>query len=119
MLNNWKPKSNYNIFKLISLWLRVLTNFSIVPLRIATFVGFFMTFVSFIVVIFISILKFKNPGIAAGWASLSTLIVFFSGVQLILIGLVGEYIGRSYIKLNKKPQFVVREYTNFKDSNEK
>ena len=112
-------KSNYNIFKLISLWLRVLTNFSIVPLRIATFVGFFMTFVSFIFVIFISILKFKNPDIAAGWASLSTLIVFFSGVQLILIGLVGEYIGRSYIKLNKKPQFVVREYTNFEITDEK
>ena len=112
-------KSNYNIFKLISLWLRVLTNFSIVPLRIATFTGFFMTFVSFIVVIFISILKFKNPGIAAGWASLSMLIIFFSGVQLILIGLVGEYIGRSYIKLNKKPQFVVREYTNSKNLNEK
>ena len=112
-------KSNYNIFKLVSLWLRVLTNFSIVPLRIATFVGFFMTFVSFIFVIFISILKFKNPDIAAGWASLSTLIVFFSGVQLILIGLVGEYIGRSYIKLNKKPQFVVREYINFEISDEK
>ena len=112
-------KSNYNIFKLISLWLRVLTNFSIVPLRIATLIGFFMTFVSFIIVIVILILKFKNPAIAAGWASLSMLIVFFSGVQLILIGLVGEYIGRSYIKLNKKPQFVVREYTNFKESDEK
>ncbi len=112
-------KSNYNIFKLISLWLRVLTNFSIVPLRIATFIGFFMTFVSFIIVIVILILKFKNPAIAAGWASLSMLIVFFSGVQLILIGLVGEYIGRSYIKLNKKPQFVVREYTNYKESDEK
>lgn len=111
-------KSNYNIFKLISLWLRVLTNFSIVPLRIATFIGFFMTFVSFIFVIIILVLKFKNPDIAAGWASLSTLIIFFSGVQLILIGLVGEYIGRSYIKLNNKPQFVVREYTNFKNSDE-
>jgi len=112
-------KSNYHMFKLISLWLRVLTNFSIVPLRIATFIGFFMTFVSFIIVIIILILKFKNPEIAAGWASLSMLIVFFSGVQLILIGLVGEYIGRSYIKLNKKPQFVVREYTNFKKLDEK
>ena len=111
--------SNYNIFKLISLWLRVLTNFSIVPLRVATFIGFFMTLISFIIVIFIVILKFKNPEIAAGWASLSTLIVFFSGIQLILIGLVGEYIGRSYIKLNKKPQFVIREYCNFNEINEK
>ena len=47
------------------------------------------------------------------------LIVFFSGVQLILIGLVGEYIGRSYIKLNKKPQFVVREYCNLREADEK
>ena len=112
-------KTNYNIFKLISLWLRVLTNFSIVPLRLATFVGFFMTFVSFVIVIVIMIIKFKNPEIAAGWASLSMLIVFFSGVQLILIGLVGEYIGRSYIKLNKKPQFVVREYCNLREVDEK
>jgi undecaprenyl-phosphate 4-deoxy-4-formamido-L-arabinose transferase len=112
-------KTNYNIFKLISLWLRVLTNFSIVPLRLATFVGFFMTFISFIIVIVIMFVKINNPGIAAGWASLSMLIVFFSGIQLILIGLVGEYIGRSYIKLNKKPQFIVREYCNFSDQDEK
>ena len=89
------------------------------PLRLATFVGFFMTFISFITVIVIMFIKVKNPGIAAGWASLSMLIVFFSGIQLILIGLVGEYIGRSYIKLNKKPQFIVREYRNFKDDDEK
>ena len=62
-------KTNYNIFKLISLWLRVLTNFSIVPLRLATFVGFFMTFISFIIVIVIMFVKINNPGIAAGWAS--------------------------------------------------
>ena len=112
-------KTNYNIFKLISLWLRVLTNFSIMPLRLATYMGFFMTFISFVAVISILIFKFKNPDIPAGWASLSTLIIFFSGIQLILIGLVGEYIGRSYIKLNKKPQFVVREYRNLRETDEK
>ena len=53
-------KTNYNIFKLISLWLRVLTNFSIVPLRLATFVGFFMTFISFITVIVIMFIKVNN-----------------------------------------------------------
>ena len=78
-----------------------------------------MTFISFIIVIVIMFVKINNPGIAAGWASLSMLIVFFSGIQLILIGLVGEYIGRSYIKLNKKTQFIVREYCNFSDQDEK
>ena len=89
------------------------------PLRLATYMGFFMTFISFVAVISILIFKFKNPDIPAGWASLSTLIIFFSGIQLILIGLVGEYIGRSYIKLNKKPQFVVREYRNLRETDEK
>ena len=107
-------KTSYNFFKLFSLWLRVLTNFSIVPLRIAVFIGFFMTIVSFFSVMVILYIKLKNPNIAAGWASLSMLITFFSGIQLILIGLVGEYVGRSFIKLNRKPQFVVREYSNIK-----
>ena len=107
MLNNWKPKSNYNIFKLISLWLRVLTNFSIVPLRIATLIGFFMTFVSFIIVILIVILKIKNPAIAAGWASISTLIVFFSGIQLMFLGLIGEYVGKILKNVNRENQFLI------------
>jgi len=111
--------SNYNVLKLFSLWLRVLTSFSVAPLRILTFFGFLMLFLSSITIILIITLKFLNPDIAAGWSSLATLIVFFSGLQFIAIGLIGEYIGRSYIKINKKPQFVIREIIENLNKNEK
>ena len=113
-LERMTGNSNYNIFKLISLWLRVLTNFSIVPLRISTIAGFFMTFVSFCSILVIVSIKLLNPTIAAGWASIISVLLFFSGLQFIVLGLIGEYIGRSYLNLNKKPQFVVREYKNLK-----
>ena len=59
-------------------------------------------------------MKLLNPSIAAGWASIISVLLFFSGLQFIVLGLLGEYIGRSYLNLNKKPQYVVREYINFK-----
>ena len=114
-LDRMTGSTNYNIFKLISLWLRVLTNFSIVPLRISTITGFFMTIVSFCSILIIVIIKVLNPTIAAGWASIISVLLFFSGLQFIVLGLIGEYIGRSYLNLNKKPQFVVREYKNLKN----
>jgi polyisoprenyl-phosphate glycosyltransferase len=113
-LDRLSGNSNYNFLQLISLWLRVLTNFSIVPLRISTMIGMFMTFVSFCAILVIIVFKIRNPDIAAGWASLASLLLFFSGLQLIALGLIGEYIGRSYLKLNKKPQFIIRDYKNFK-----
>jgi glycosyltransferase involved in cell wall biosynthesis len=113
-LDRMDGKTNYNIFKLISLWLNVLTNFSIVPLRISAITGFFMTIISFCSILIVIIMKLLNPSIAAGWASIISVLLFFSGLQFIVLGLLGEYIGRSYLNLNKKPQYVVREYINFK-----
>ena len=111
-LDRMTGNTNYNIFKLISLWLSVLTNFSIVPLRISTIAGFFMTFVSFCSILVIIVIKLLNPSMAAGWASIISVLLFFFGLQFIALGLMGEYIGRSYLNLNKKPQFVVRDYKN-------
>ena len=111
--------SNYNFVKLFTLWLRVLTSFSIAPLRMLTFLGFLMVFLSTLVIIIIITLKLLNPDIAAGWSSLATLIVFFSGLQFVATGLIGEYIGRSYIKINKKPQYVIREIIKENNIDEK
>ena len=81
--------------------------------------GFLMIFLSALVIIIIITLKLLNPEIAAGWSSLATLIVFFSGLQFVAIGLIGEYIGRSYIKINKKPQYVIREIIKENNTDEK
>jgi len=111
-LDRMDGKTNYNIFKLISLWLSVLTNFSIVPLRISTITGCFITLISFCSILIVIIIKLLDPSTAAGWASLMSALLFFVGLQFIVLGLLGEYIGRSYLNLNKKPQYVVREYIN-------
>ena len=71
-----------------------------------------MTFVSFCSILVIVVIKLSNPSMAAGWASIISVLLFFFGLQFIALGLLGEYIGRSYLNLNKKPQFVVRDYKN-------
>ena len=72
-----------------------------------------MTIISFFSIIIVIIIKLLDPSVASGWASLISVLLFFSGIQFIVLGLLGEYIGRSYLNLNKKPQYVVREYINF------
>lgn len=107
-------KSNYNLLKLLRLWTNGLTNFSIKPLRISTFLGTFFALVGFIVSLVLFIRKIVNPSIQLGWTSLMVTIVFLSGVQLISIGMLGEYIGRLFMFQNKSPQFVIKEVVNLK-----
>ena len=110
-------KSNYSMKKLITLWLNGFTSFSVKPLRIASFMGFIITAISFIAAIILITLKLIDPAsIQAGWTSTLVIILLVGGIQLIFIGLLGEYIGRSYLCLNKTPQYVIREsITGVKD----
>lgn len=102
---------NYNLVKSISLWLRMATSFSVSPLRFATFLGFSLTTFSILMIGFLLVQKLLHPEILAGWTSLMATILFVGGVQTLCIGIVGEYLGRSYLKINNKPQFSVRETT--------
>lgn len=102
-------KSNYTLAKLVSLWLNMFINFSIKPMRIFTFLGFGISFVSFILAILIFIDKILHPETQAGWASLGVSILFFSGIQLVFLGLIGEYIGKQYLDQNKTPQYTVKK----------
>lgn len=106
--------SNYNFVKLVKLWMNGFINFSVVPLRIATFTGVAMGVVGFIAAVILIIKKVIYPNIPMGWTSLIVVTIIFSGVQLISIGLVGEYIGRTFLSINKMPQFVVKEIKNSK-----
>jgi len=58
------------------------------------------------------VLKVRHPDIAVGWASIISVLLLIGGVQTMCIGMIGEYLGRSYLKLNRKPQFVVAEKTS-------
>ena len=104
-------RSNYDIFKLLALWGRMATSFSVLPLRIATYVGLGIAIVSLIMITFIIILKFMHPEISAGWTSLIATVLFIGGVQTLCIGIIGEYIGRTYLRINYKPQFVIGQMT--------
>ena len=102
-------KSNYTLKKLLQLWFNGFTNFSVQPLRISSVFGLFFSITGFIYLLIIIISKIINPGIPAGWTSIMAAIIFFGGIQLFSIGLLGEYIGRLFLSINKKPQYVIKE----------
>lgn len=107
--------SGYTLKKLISLWLNMFTNFSILPLRVAIFVGFVFATFGLGLGVYTVIEKFLRPDVPIGFAGLFVSISIFSGIQLIMLGMVGEYIGRIFLSMNKKPQYTIRkacEYHN-------
>ncbi len=102
-------KSQYTLIKLISLWLNMFTNFSVLPLRFATLLGFIFSIIAFLIGIAGIIIKFTEPSLPMGYASLIVSISLFSGIQLIAIGMVGEYVGRIFISINKQPQYSIKQ----------
>lgn len=101
--------SGYTLRKLMRLWASTFINFSIMPLRIATILGLGMAVAGFagIGVVFYWWLTEKGP--AFGWGMLMAALLTFSGVQLVLLGVIGEYIGRMFLTVNRRPQSLVRE----------
>ena len=110
-------KSNYTLKKLLQLWFNGFTSFSVKPLRISSVFGLFFSITGFVYLLIIIIRKIINPGIPAGWTSIMAAIIFFGGIQLLSIGLLGEYIGRVFLSINKKPQYVVKEIYNIDKDN--
>lgn len=101
--------SGYNLKKLIGLWLNGVTAFSIKPLRLASYLGWMVAAAGFLFALVTIIRKIMNPAMQAGWASTVSLIMLMGGLIIGLIGIVGEYIGRIYLSINRYPQFVVRD----------
>jgi glycosyltransferase involved in cell wall biosynthesis len=101
-------RSGYTLRKLISLWMNMFTNFSILPLRISTMLGFLFAFIGLVMGVYTVIEKISSPDLPIGYAALFFAISIFAGVQLISLGMVGEYVGRVFLSLNKKPQYTIR-----------
>lgn len=108
-------ESGYTLKKLLGLWFNGFTAFSIKPLRIATFIGSACAFGGFAYGIYTIIKKLVLVNVEAGFSALMSVLVFMGGMIMLMLGMIGEYVGRMYICMNCSPQYVVREMINHEE----
>ncbi len=101
-------RSNYTLRRLVRLWLSMFVNFSVMPLRISTITGFTLSVLGLAGAVWAAVSALFFEATPPGWASLTVAVMVLSGVQLLILGLIGEYLGRIYLTVNRKPQTVVR-----------
>lgn len=101
--------SGYTLGKLLSLWFNGFTAFSEKPLRIATLTGMGCAGLGFLYGVYTVIKKFVVPDVPLGFSALMSALMFIGGMLMLMLGLIGEYVGRMYICMNNAPQYVVRE----------
>lgn len=104
-------KSGYSFRKLLALWVNGFTAFSVKPLRVAEVLGIVCSFTGFVGGAAVVIRKLVEPAILLGYSSTIAVIFFIGGVIMMLLGMIGEYVGRIYISINNAPQYVVKETT--------
>jgi glycosyltransferase involved in cell wall biosynthesis len=102
-------RSNYTFRRLLRLHMNLLTGFSVVPLRLAALLGFVMAGVGCLLAIVFSVERLMNPQLPLGWASTMVVLLLIGGITLLMLGIIGEYVGRIFILLNRKPQASIRE----------
>ena len=102
-------QSTYTLRRLVRLWLSAWVNFSVLPLRVATVLGLILAGAGVVAVATVAYLWLQNIGPGYGFGWLMSALLVFSGTQLVLLGLIGEYVGRMFLAVNQRPQSVVRE----------
>ena len=102
-------ESTYTLSRLLRLWLSAWINFSVQPLRVATVLGLIIAAVGMVALGAVAWLWWVGQGPATGWGWLMAAMLIFSGTQLVLLGLIGEYVGRMFLAVNQRPQSVVRD----------
>jgi glycosyltransferase involved in cell wall biosynthesis len=101
--------STYTLRRLVRLWLSAWINFSVLPLRVATVFGLVIAFIGVMALAFVAWLWWKDLGPESGWGWIMASLLIFSGAQLVMLGLIGEYVGRMFLSVNQRPQSVVRD----------
>ncbi|MGQ0829904.1 MAG: glycosyltransferase family 2 protein [Bacteroidota bacterium] len=107
-----KGKSNFNLVRSVSVFLKHATGYSVYPLRLAIYMGFISSLVAFIFGVYFLIEYFIHENKVEGWISTVLLIIFFGGTILISLGIIGEYVGRIFLTINKKPQYTIEKVTS-------
>ncbi len=105
-------QGNFTFKKSIALWVNGFTAFSVKPLRIATVLGVVFAMIGFLFGVIVIIRKLIHPEIAMGYSSTMAVLLFIGGIIMLMLGLIGEYLGRVYISLNNSPQYVIRDIMN-------
>lgn len=103
-------KSHYPMRKMLGLAFDGITSLTVKPIQIISMLGFFVALVSFVGIIY-SLISFATGNVVPGWASMTCIICFVSGVQLISLGVIGEYIGKIYLETKARPKYIVEEKT--------
>lgn len=102
-------ETKWSFWKLFLYSLDGIINFSNVPLMISSYLGIFMTFISFIAIIFIIVRKLIFGDPVSGWPSLVCIITFVGGIQLFCMGIMGQYISKTYMEVKKRPHYIIRK----------
>jgi glycosyltransferase involved in cell wall biosynthesis len=111
-LPNKTGRTNYTLRRLVRLWLTILINFSTRPLQISISLGLIVAALGGLGAIYVIVDYFLETSVSSGWPSLVVLMMLFTGTQLIILGLMGEYIGRMFIHVGGRPQAIVRSVTS-------
>jgi undecaprenyl-phosphate 4-deoxy-4-formamido-L-arabinose transferase len=105
----YRGKSNFTLFRSISVFLKHATGYSVYPLRLATYIGFVSAIISFLVALGFVTDYFIRGSTVEGWTSIVLLVLFFGGIILISLGIIGEYVGRIFLTINKRPQYTIEK----------
>ena len=109
-LDRQAGKSHYSLSKMFTLAIDGITSLSIRPIRIITGLGLFVTLLSFIEIVYTIVSYFLGKTVQ-GWASMTCIICFISGIQLISLGVIGEYVGKTYMETKQRPRYIISEKT--------
>jgi len=104
-------ETKYNLKRMLRFAWHGISSFSLVPLRIAVILGLTMSFAAFISTMYAVLSKFLSEGVVPGWASSLAIISFLFGVLFIILGVLGEYIGRIFVQVRGRPRFLISEIT--------
>lgn len=108
--NRRAGKSHYSLAKMTSLAVEGITSLSVVPLRIATVAGLVVSVLSFIGIIWVVVTKLMGNAVD-GWSSMTAILLFVTGIQLLVLGILGEYIGKIYLETKRRPRYIISDRT--------
>lgn len=101
-------ETKWSFWKLLRYSIDGIVNFSNVPLTISSYLGIIMTFVSFLAIVFIIVRKLMFGDPVSGWPSLACIITFVGGIQLFCMGIMGQYLSKTYMEVKKRPHYVIQ-----------